>query len=169
MSLCLEITNLVSSVPIKVIANGKMELSEMHAHTQDVRALTEASRHMSENVPESLLRVTSTNQGESEHALRLPENDASRQVTPENSKENRAPPNPQPPKVPDIPLIVPLTPEEYNETPKYMLGRITHASLNKTVQDINLTMAEKYRLMKKKQKDKTPQEVRQRVLSFGVA
>jgi len=146
----------------KVITNGKTELAEMHALTQDVRELTEVARHMSENIPESLSRVTSNveNLGDHELAPRVAENGASRQVAAENSKENKAPSNPLPSKVSNIPLILPLTSEEYNETPKYMLGRITHALLNKTVQDINLTMTEKYRLLKKKQKDKTPQEIR---------
>lgn len=147
----------------KTIVNGNVELAEMHAHTRDVRALSEAARHMSENLPESLIHATSTMESRAEvkdNISRIPENCDANQMSTENSKENRAPSNPIPSKVPSIPSIPPLTPEEYNETPKYMLGRITHASLNKTVQDINLTMAEKYRLMKKKQKDKTPQEIR---------
>lgn len=146
----------------KVIANGKTELAEMHAHTQDVRALAVAARHLSENVPEDLPPVGPAFRchEDEDRALRHSDNPASQRIAKEHLKENHAPSNPIPPKVPSVPLIVPLTPDEYNETPKYMLGRITHASLNKTVQDINLTMAEKYRLMKKKQKDKTPQEIR---------
>ena len=157
----------------KVLANGKLELEEMHARTRDVRALVETARHMSDNVPDCLPRVGAE---ELVGTARL-SNDAApeqqqqlRQSSrPEVAKENVAPPSvtgqpkAAPPnatnKQPSVPLIPPLTMDEYNETPKYMLGRITYASLNKTVQDINLTMAEKYRLMKKKQKDKTPQEV----------
>jgi len=159
----------------KVLANGKLELEEMHARTRDVRALVETARHMSDNVPDCLPRVGAE---ELVGTARL-SNDAApeqqqqlRQSSrPEVAKENVAPPSvtgqpkAAPPnatnKQPSVPLIPPLTMDEYNETPKYMLGRITYASLNKTVQDINLTMAEKYRLMKKKQKDKTPQEIRQ--------
>lgn len=154
----------------KVLANGKLELEEMRARTRDVRALVETARHMSDNVPDCLPRIgaddlVGTTRLSNESAPELRQSSR-----PEVAKENvapsstaahskAAPPN-VPIKQPSVPLIPPLTMDEYNETPKYMLGRITYASLNKTVQDINLTMAEKYRLMKKKQKDKTPQEIR---------
>lgn len=157
----------------KVISNGKLELAEVQAHTRDVRAMADEARHVAENVPEALLRAQTDNrrvQSDGDDGPKvLNENAVSHHHgvghnnngSIENLKENKAPSsNSAPSKPSNVPLMSPLTPEEYADTPKYMLGRITHASLNKTVQDINLTMAEKYRLMKKKQKDKTPQEVR---------
>jgi len=156
----------------KVIASGRLELDEMHAQTRDTRALADSVRHMLENVPESLPRDAVEKPKAREELrdgdipLRTTSDSGSR---PECAKENVAPTGGggqnkgiAPPTKPSsiAPLIPPLTMDEYDDTPKYMLGRITYASLNKTIQDINLTMAEKYRLMKKKQKDKSPQEIR---------
>ena len=159
----------------QVIANGKLELDEMHAQTRDVRALADSVRHMLENVPECLPKAAVDDQPEKgERRNDIASRGADRNVRPDSSKENVAPASTQnkghcpQSKASSVPLIPPLTMDEYNETPKYMLGRITYASLNKTIQDINLTMAEKYRLMKKKQKDKTPQEVSRRVVLMGV-
>jgi len=150
----------------KVIENGRVELEAMHAHTRDMRALSESVRHMLDNVPPCLPRGDSSAEVE---APNHPHRDVLPSRAKESSKENVAPADghhkghvvtaaPSSKPASSVPLIPPLTMDEYNDIPKYMLGRITYASLNKTIQDINLTIAEKYRLMKKKQKDKTPQE-----------
>jgi len=143
----------------KVIADGNAELEEIHAQTRDIRALSESARHMVDNIPDSFPRGGG---GAENRAPRAMEQVSS--ACPSSAhglKENVAPaPAQTSTKVPFVPPIAPLTMDEFNDTPKYMLGRIPYASLNKTIQDINLTMAEKYRLLKKKQKDKTPQEVR---------
>ena len=137
-----------------------MELEEIHAQTRDIRALSESARHMVDNIPDSYPRAGGGGGGDGEsRAPRASEQVSSSSCSSAHGLKENVAPTQTSTKVPFVPPIPPLTMDEFNDTPKYMLGRIPYASLNKTIQDINLTMAEKYRLLKKKQKDKTPQEV----------
>lgn len=139
----------------KVLESGHNELATTQALCRQVQELTNMAEHMSRYLPKAPTMIAPQLQNkildEKENLAPVGNTQVSTNIQ-ESIPSNSV--------IISVPLISPLSMDEYNTTPKYMLGRITHASLNRSIRDINEALKEKYRLMRKKRKDMTPQEIR---------